>query len=98
MYSDQYRLCQMTQRYVLYPGPVTCSKSGQSHYVSASTLARLHGVEMRDCIVFDPDPRNRMEDYADCIHLHPQYDEERGQPQVAAFRTTPSLDASTRTG
>jgi hypothetical protein len=76
----------MTQRYVLHPGPVTCIKNGQCHFISASMLARLYGVEMRDCIVFDPDPHNRTEDYTDCIHLHPEYDEECMHPQVAAFR------------
>lgn len=75
----------MTHRYVLYPGPVTCTKSGESHFVGASTLARLHGIEMRDCVVFDPDPYNRAEDYKDCIHLFPQYDEECMQPQVLAL-------------
>ena len=65
----------MTHRYVWYPGPVTCSKSGDSHFVSASTLARLYGIEMRDCVVFDPDPCNREEDYKSCIHLFPHYND-----------------------
>jgi hypothetical protein len=84
----------MAQRYVLYPGPVTCRKNGQSHFVGASTLARLYGIEMLDCVVFDPDPYNRTEDYTECIHLYPQYDEECMQPQVVAFRAEQSSDTS----
>jgi hypothetical protein len=76
----------MSRRYVLYPGPVTCPTSGEPQYVSASTLARLFGVDMRECVVFDPDPRNRTANYADCIHLHPEYDEECATPRVVASR------------
>jgi hypothetical protein len=86
----------MIQRYVLYPGPVTCCSDGQSHYVSASALARLYGVEMRDCIVFDPDPRNRTADYKDCVHLHPRYDEECAAPQIVASCTPRGIGDSTK--
>ena len=77
----------MSQRYVLYPGLVTCRKSGESHFIGSSTLARMYGVEMRDCIVFDPDPYSRMENYRDCIHLYPDYDEDCMQPKVVAVYT-----------
>jgi hypothetical protein len=86
----------MTQRYVLHPGPVTCAKNGQMHFIGASTLARLYGVEMRDCIVFDPDPHNRTEDYSDCIHLHPQYDEDCTHTQVVALGERQSTESSNR--
>lgn len=87
----------MRQRYVLYPGPIRCDKDNQSHYVSASALARLHGIEMRDCIVYDPDPANRTENYAKCIHLHPQCDEECSQSASMAVPSAHSTEAATQT-
>jgi hypothetical protein len=60
----------MPQRYVLYPGLVTGRSEANFLYLGASALARLHGVDMRDCVVFDPalaDP----ESYHGCIHLYP---------------------------
>jgi hypothetical protein len=50
---------------------------------------------MRDCVVFDPEPQNRVEDYAHCIHLYPEYDEEHVQPWVVALsgmNPAPSTD------
>ena len=81
----------MKQYYVLYPGPVVCHRSGQTYYMGASTLARLFGVDIQDCVVFDPDPDSRLKDYDICVHLHPQYDEEMAQPAVLALSHTHSI-------
>lgn len=88
----------MKQRYVLYPGPLKCEKDGQSHYVSASTLVRLYGVEMRDCVVFDPDPANRRENYEKCIHLHPRCDDECAQHDAVLLPVSQSLHSKSQAG
>ncbi len=67
----------MSQRYVLYPGLVADSLDRQLHFVSASALTRLYGVDMQDCVVFDPSPHNRAENYDGCVHLRPYRDEAR---------------------
>lgn len=46
---------------------------------------------MEDCLVFDPDPYSRLKDYNTCIHLHPQYDEDCGRPDVIALNHTHTM-------
>lgn len=41
----------MMPRYAIYPGPVTSRADGQRHHVSADRLARLYGVDLRECLV-----------------------------------------------
>ncbi len=60
----------MPQRYVLYPGLVSGRSGANFLYMGASALARLHGVDMCDCVVFDPALPN-PESYLGCIHLYP---------------------------
>jgi hypothetical protein len=62
----------MRQRYVLYPGLVADDDGPHFQFVGASALARLYGVDMRDCVVFDP-AQPDADSYGDCIHLYPQH-------------------------
>jgi hypothetical protein len=64
----------MRQRYVLYPGLLTLE--GHYRFIGASALARLHGVDMRDCVVFDPAARSEYDEIDDCMHLHPRHEQE----------------------
>ncbi len=77
----------MSQRYVLYPGPVCDGVDGQLHFISASALTRMYGVDMRDCMVFEPSPHNRAENYEGCIHLRPYRDENSARPAIVALRS-----------
>jgi hypothetical protein len=62
----------MRQRYVLYPGLVVSGIEGYFQFIGASALARIHGVDMRDCMVFDPALRHDYDRHDDCIHLYPE--------------------------
>lgn len=41
-------------RYVLCPGFVRSRHDGQSHYVGPMDLARLYGVRLEQCEIFEP--------------------------------------------
>ncbi len=41
------------KKYALYPGFVTSEYDGERHYITASRLATLYGVDMDKCIVID---------------------------------------------
>ena len=63
------------ERFVLHPGPVISKNDGQEHYISSVQLARLHGLNMRDCVVIKHnDPSYRKERYAHMVHLYPRSD------------------------
>ena len=57
-------------RYVLHPGYMTSKNDGQQHFVGGPRLARLYGVDMRDC-VFGDVPEYRKQDGD--VHLWPDY-------------------------
>lgn len=42
----------MTVKYVLFPGWVTSTHDGQRHWVSASDLVRLYGVNRAECVEY----------------------------------------------
>ena len=62
------------KKYVLHPGIVTDDAEQKSYFISASTLAYLHGVDVSQCQVADPTrvcsagPIKNLD-----IHLHPQW-------------------------
>ena len=37
--------------YILFPGMVVSKADGDVHYIDAPTLARLYGLDIRECIV-----------------------------------------------
>lgn len=41
-------------KYVLYPGVVRSRVDGDVHFISASRLASLYGVDMRACLAVEP--------------------------------------------
>lgn len=58
----------MNQRYVLHPGYVVSAFDGQEHFVGGPRLARLYGVDIRQCVYGDT-PLYREQDGD--VHLHP---------------------------
>ena len=60
----------MAIKYVLCPGPVMSKSDGQWHHIDARTLARLYGVPMSECVVYDP--RRQVESLG-LIRLTPRY-------------------------
>ena len=57
-------------RYVLHPGYVTGKNDWQEHFIGGPRLARLYGVDMRECVFGDvPDYREQEGD----VHLHVDY-------------------------
>ena len=41
-------------QYVLCPGMVTSKTDRQFHYIGAMALARLYGVDLKQCEIFEP--------------------------------------------
>lgn len=71
----------MTIKYVVYPGMVRSKNDGQWHYISASKLIMLFGVNPLECEIFDPKgwwPRSYHEQAAErhkeLTVLQAQYD------------------------
>lgn len=71
-------------KYALFPGHVTSKTDGDVHFVGAQDLARLYGVNMRECVVL-PFPKTAAEEVRwqemykfvvqfELIKLRPQYD------------------------
>ena len=46
----------MRPKYQLCPGVVVSATDGQEHYIGAMTLARLYGVDLRECVIYEPAP------------------------------------------
>lgn len=64
-------------RYVLHPGYVTSQHDGDSHFIGGPRLARLYGVDIRQCVFGDvPEYREQAGD----VHLHPRYDGDYALP------------------
>lgn len=62
-------------RYILHPGEVMSRTDGDRHYIDAFQLARLYGVDWKECIVFVGSNSNF--DYTNIegdVHLYPRYD------------------------
>lgn len=57
-------------RYVLHPGYVTSKSDGQEHFIGGPRLARLYGVDMRQCVFGDVS--GYREQKGD-VHLRPDY-------------------------
>ena len=68
-------------KYLLCPGPVYSIRDGQRHVISASRLAVLYGVDMRECTT---DPRGHS---PDLIRLAPRAD---GRYTLPATKPSPS--------
>lgn len=63
-------------RYVLHPGPVISRADGQEHIINAPQLARLYGVNFRECVVVydDEEHRDGYREQPGDVHLYPRYD------------------------
>ena len=62
-------------RIALHPGRVI-GHDGHVHFVGATDLAKIHGIPLKDCIIWDPDrPETHMgRRYSDYIHIYPRED------------------------
>lgn len=72
--------------YVLFPGEIISRNDGQRHHITAPTLARLYGVNYRECMVVYDQIHYRAE--AHHVHLHPRYDGNYTLPERAPVDTT----------
>lgn len=59
-------------KYILYPGFVVSKHDRERHYVGAQQLARLFGVDMRECITAEPSARFSSEFLDKLIPLRPR--------------------------
>jgi hypothetical protein len=58
-------------RYVLHPGYIRSKHDGDEHFIGGPRLARLYGVDIRDCVYGDT---RRYAPRQGDIHLRPRYD------------------------
>lgn len=70
----------MQKKYVLCPGEVTSKHDGQRHYIGPMQLARLYGVDQRECEIYEPAPswtewdfRRAEERSRGLVRLTPRY-------------------------
>lgn len=57
-------------RYVLHPGYVISKHDRQKHFISCTRLAKLYGVNIRQCIHIDKTGHREQEGD---VHLWPDY-------------------------
>ena len=74
-------------RYVLCPGMVTSQNDGQEHYIGPMALARLYGVRLDECEIYEPAPQWREFEFRRAqvrtlglIRLTPRYDGDYSLP------------------
>lgn len=73
-------------RYVLHPGYVTSKNDGQEHFIGGPRLARLYGVDIREC-VFGDVPEYQEQDGD--VHLHPDYHGNYTPPSNGEVKAAP---------
>lgn len=62
--------------YVLHPGYITSERDGDRHFIDALTLAKLYGVPLRQCLIYDirrPEKIKGFVDNPNFKHLYPRY-------------------------
>jgi hypothetical protein len=61
----------MTIKYILHTGE-TVDKTGATVWIDGDQLARLYGVAISQCLIFNPDHGKELEDLvpAEATHLH----------------------------
>ena len=69
----------MAKKYILCPGPVQSCIDGDLHFIGAERLAKLYGVRLSECFVWDwgkgmYDRTPRGVDTEKLIWLTPRYD------------------------
>lgn len=65
------------QRIFLHPGEVKSKNDGDIHFISAQQLARLYGVNYKEChVIYQDRPETSRGVVArhDDVHLFPRYD------------------------
>ena len=66
-------------RYVLHPGYVTSQTDGDQHFIGGPKLARLYGVDIRECVFGDvPYYREQPGD----VHLYLKANSDYSLPEV----------------
>lgn len=75
-------------KYILCPGYIISNYDGQQHYIGAMQLARLYGVDLRECEIYEPAPwwptsfyKWAEECHRDLIKLRPRYDGDYSLPK-----------------
>ncbi|MDY6845035.1 MAG: hypothetical protein SVW57_13210 [Thermodesulfobacteriota bacterium] len=67
-----------TKKYIVWPGYVTSKLDGDRHYISASQLMHLHGVQISECVIIrGPEDHYKLRRiHKDLIDLSPREDGE----------------------
>jgi hypothetical protein len=87
----------MKQKYVLHPGIVTTAPEGKCYFVSASTLAYLYGIELKECRIADPsDPAQPEGGNTPEIHIYPGLEDREGRPSLIITIVSPEDEAIER--
>lgn len=79
-------------RYVLHPGYIRSKHDGDEHFIGGPRLARLYGVNLRDCVYGDV--RGYAARKGD-IHLFPRFDGDYRLPGLSPPRlaSTPAIQS-----
>jgi hypothetical protein len=73
----------MDKKYALYPGYVISQYDGDRHFISASQLAELYGVNFNECVIVDksrPESMVMRGHTSDLIPLFPRMDGKYKKP------------------
>ena len=81
----------LKKRYVLHPGVVSTSQ-GKRYFVSASTLARLYGVDITECRIAQPGLLASGNSGVPEVHLYPCWDDKNNGLPVAVT-SLPSFES-----
>jgi hypothetical protein len=63
-------------KYILHSGHIHSQNDGERHFISCNQLARLYGVDLRDCVCYPERQFGRLgwQDPPGAIHLYPRSD------------------------
>jgi hypothetical protein len=83
MPTDPTAATRSRARYVLCPGWITSQNDGDRHYIGAAQLARLYGVNLRDCLVKPAQEKLHPTDCVGRVFLHPRFDGDYRLPALS---------------
>ena len=63
----------MKKKYAICPGYVTSKNDGERHFINATELMRLYGVNPAECVIFH-DEKSILREGGSLIILRPDYD------------------------
>ena len=76
-YSIANKKTYMKKKYVVVGGKIMSKSDGDIHHIPAPVLAKLYGLDPRDCVLTDeskPDYETTRRNYSGHTVLFPRYD------------------------